>query len=241
MTGISGKVVAVTGASSGIGEATALLLAERGAAVVLGARRTERLDQIAQQICDRAGRAVSRATDVTRSEDLQRLVDAAVTEFGRLDVLVSNAGISKIGPMADLDVDGWQAMIDVNLRGVLYGIAAALLVFRRQGHGHLVTTVSTAGLKIVPTQAVYAATKNAVRTLLEGLRQESTDGVLRTTAVSPGFVRTELADSIDDQEAREQIRRSSDAFAIPPEAVARAIAFAIEQPDDVEIGEDRKS
>ena len=237
MSGISGKVVAVTGASSGIGEATALLLAERGAAVVLGARRTERLDQIAQQIRDRGGRAVSRATDVTRREDLQRLVDAAVTEFGRLDVLVSNAGISKIGPMADLDVDGWQAMIDVNLRGVLYGIAAALPVFRRQGHGHLVTTVSTAGLKIVPTQAVYAATKNAVRTLLEGLRQESTDGVLRTTAVSPGFVRTELADSIDNPEVREQIRRSRDEFAISPDAVARAIAFAVEQPYDVEIGD----
>jgi NADP-dependent 3-hydroxy acid dehydrogenase YdfG len=230
MTGISGKVVAVTGASSGIGEATAHLFAERGAAVVLGARRTERLDQIAQQIRDRA-------TDVTRREDLQHLVDAAVTEFGRLDVLVGNAGISKIGPMADLDVDGWQAMIDVNLRGVLYGIAAALPVFRRQGHGHLVTTVSTAGLKIVPTQAVYAATKNAVRTLLEGLRQESTDGVLRTTAVSPGFVRTELADSVDNPEVREQIRRSRDEFAISPDAVARAIAFAVEQPYDVEIGD----
>jgi NADP-dependent 3-hydroxy acid dehydrogenase YdfG len=237
MTGISGKVVAVTGASSGIGEAAARLLAEQGAAVVLGARRTERLDQIAQQIRDRGGRVVSRATDVTRREDLQRLVDAAVTEFGRLDVLVSNAGISKIGPMADLDVDGWQAMIDVNLRGMLYGIAAALPVFRRQGHGHLVTTVSTAGLKIVPTQAVYAATKNAVRTLLEGLRQESTDGVLRTTAVSPGFVRTELADSIDNPEVREQIRRSRDEFAIPPDAVARAIAFAVEQPYDVEVGD----
>jgi NADP-dependent 3-hydroxy acid dehydrogenase YdfG len=237
MAGINGKVVAITGASSGIGEATARLLAERGAVVALGARRTDRLDKLAREIRDNGGRAVTRATDVTRRADLERLVAGAVGEFGRLDVLVSNAGISKIGPMADLDVDGWSAMIDVNLRGVLHGIAAALPVFRRQGHGHLVTTVSTAGLKIVPTQAVYAATKNAVRTLLEGLRQESTDGVLRTTAVSPGFVRTELADSIDDQEAREQIRRSRDAFAIPPEAVARAIAFAIEQPDDVEIGD----
>ena len=232
MSGISGKVVAITGASSGIGDATARMLGERGAAVVLGARRTERLDKLAQEI-----RAIACPTDVTRPEDLQRLADRAVAEFGRLDVLVSNAGISKIGPMADLDVDGWSAMIDVNLRGVLHGIAAALPVFRRQGHGHLVTTVSTAGLKIVPTQAVYAATKNAVRTLLEGLRQESTDGVLRTTAISPGFVRTELADSIDNPEVREQIRRSRDEFAIPPEAVARAIAFAIEQPDDVEISD----
>jgi NADP-dependent 3-hydroxy acid dehydrogenase YdfG len=237
MDGISGKVVAITGASSGIGEATGPLLAERGAAVVLGARRTDRLDKIAEEIRGHDGRAITCATDVTRPEDLRRLVDGAVMEFGRLDVLVSNAGISKIGPMADIDVDGWSAMIDVNLRGVLHGIAAALPVFRRQGRGHLVTTVSTAGLKIVPTQGVYAATKNAVRTLLEGLRQESTDGVLRTTAISPGFVRTELADSIDNSEVREQIRRSRDEFAIPPQAVARAIAFAIEQPDDVEIGD----
>jgi NADP-dependent 3-hydroxy acid dehydrogenase YdfG len=237
MTGISGKVVAITGASSGIGAATARLLAERGAAVVLGARRTDRLDALAEEIREGGGRAASYATDVTKLADLQGLVEGAVADFGRLDVLVGNAGISKIGPMTDLDVDGWSAMIDVNLRGVLHGIAAALPVFRRQGRGHLVTTVSTAGLKIAPTQAVYAATKNAVRTLLEGLRQESTDGVLRTTTVSPGFVRTDLADSIGNPEVREQIRRSRDEFAIAPEAVARAIAFAIEQPDDLEIGD----
>jgi NADP-dependent 3-hydroxy acid dehydrogenase YdfG len=237
MTGIEGKVVAITGASSGIGEATALLLAERGAAVALGARRIERLDELARGIRERGGQAVTWSTDVTRREDLERLVGRAVEEFGRLDVLVSNAGIAKIGPMSGLDVDGWLAMIDVNLCGVLHGIAAALPVFRRQGQRHLVTTVSTAGLKIVPTQAVYAATKNAVRTLLEGLRQESTDGVLRTTSVSPGYVRTELADSIDDTVVRDQIRRGMDEFAIAPEAVARAIAFAIEQPHDVEIGD----
>jgi NADP-dependent 3-hydroxy acid dehydrogenase YdfG len=237
MSDIEGKVVAITGASSGIGEATALLLAERGAAVVLGARRTERLDGLVESIRARGGRAVGLSTDVTRREDLARLVDTATEGFGRLDVLVSNAGISKIGPVAELDVDGWSAMIDVNLRGVMYGIAAALPVFRRQGRGHLVTTVSTAGLKIVPTMAVYAATKNAVRTLLEGLRQESTDGVLRTTSISPGYVRTELADSIDDPQAREQIRANMAQFAIPPLAVARAIAFAIDQPHDVEIGD----
>jgi NADP-dependent 3-hydroxy acid dehydrogenase YdfG len=237
MDGISGKVVAITGASSGIGEAVGRLLAERGAAVVLGARRTDRLDEIAREIREQGGRAVTRATDVTRPEDLQGLVDRAVADFGRLDVLVGNAGISKVGPMTDLDGDGWSAMIDVNLRGVLHGIAAALPVFRGQGRGHLVTTVSTAGLKIVPTQAVYAATKNAVRTLLEGLRQESTDGVLRTTAISPGFVRTNLADSIDNPEVREQIRRRGEEIAIAPQAVARAVAFAIEQPDDVEIGD----
>jgi NADP-dependent 3-hydroxy acid dehydrogenase YdfG len=237
MSEIEGKVVAITGASSGIGAATALLLAERGAAVVLGARRTERLDQLVDGIRARGGRAASLSTDVTQREDLERLVGRAIEEFGRLDVLVSNAGISKIGPVSDLDVDGWSAMIDVNLRGVLHGIAAALPVFRRQGRGHFVTTVSTAGLKIVPTMAVYAATKNAVRTLLEGLRQESTDGVLRTTSISPGYVRTELADSIDDPQAREQIRANMAQFAIPPLAVARAIAFAIDQPHDVEIGD----
>jgi NADP-dependent 3-hydroxy acid dehydrogenase YdfG len=237
MSGIEGKVVAITGASSGIGEATALLLAERGAAVVLGARRTDRLDALVAGITDRGGRAASQRVDVTRREDLDLLAGLAVERFGRLDVLVSNAGISKIGPLTDLDVDGWSAMIDVNLRGVLHGIAAALPVFRRQGQGHFVTTVSTSGLKIVPTQAVYAATKNAVRTLLEGLRQESTDGVVRTTSISPGYVRTELADSIDDEQVREQIRKGMAEFAIAPEAVARAIAFAIEQPHDVEIGD----
>jgi NADP-dependent 3-hydroxy acid dehydrogenase YdfG len=237
MAGITGKVVAITGASSGIGEATACLLAERGAAVVLGARRAERLDEVVEGIRRHGGSATSCATDVARPEDLHRLVGRAVAEFGQLDVLVSNAGISKIGPVADLDVDGWSAMIDVNLRGVLHGIAAALPVFRRQGRGHLVTTVSTSGLKISPTMAVYAATKNAVRTLMEGLRQESTDGVLRTTSVSPGFVRTDLAGSIDDAGLREQINRSMGEFGLPPEAVARAVAFAIEQPDDVEIGD----
>ena len=237
MSSIKGKVVAITGASSGIGEATARLLGADGAAVVLGARRTERLDEIARDIREHGGRALTCATDVTRREDLDRLVALAVEEFGKLDVLVSNAGISKIGPMADLDTDGWSAMIDVNLRGVLHGIAAALPVFQRQGHGHLVTTVSTAGLKIMPTMAVYGATKNAVRTLLEGLRQESTDGVLRTTSVSPGFVRTELDTSIDDIGVREQIRRNMDEFGLPPEAVARAIVFAIEQPHEVEIGD----
>jgi NADP-dependent 3-hydroxy acid dehydrogenase YdfG len=237
MSRIAGKVVAITGASSGIGEATARVLGERGAKVVLGARRVRRLDDVAAELRDRGGHAIVCATDVTRRDDLERLVGTAVAEFGRLDVLVSNAGISKIGPMADLDVEGWSAMVDVNLKGVLHGIAAALAVFRRQGSGHFVTTVSTAGLKVVPDMAVYAATKNAVRTLLEGLRQESTDGAVRTTAISPGFVNTDLDSSIDDANLREQIRRNMNAFGIPPESVAEAIAFAIDQPAGVEIGE----
>jgi NADP-dependent 3-hydroxy acid dehydrogenase YdfG len=237
MPTLDGTVVAITGASSGIGEATARLLAERGAAVVLGARRRDRIDAVARDIRDAGGRATGCATDVTRPEDLQRLVATAVAEFGRIDVLVNNAGVAPISPVAALDTDGWTAMIDVNLRGVLHGIAAALPVFREQGRGHLVTVVSTAGLTVTPTMAVYAATKNAVRTLLETLRAESTDGVLRTTAISPGYVRTGLAGSMSDPVVRERVRSSMDAFGIPAEAVARTIAFAIEQPRDVEIGE----
>ncbi len=237
MRGIDGKVCAITGASSGIGEAIALELASRGAAVVLGARRTDRLEALATRITAAGGRVTVQPVDVTQRADLDRLVSAAVEHFGRLDVLVSNAGIARTGLMEELDVDGWDAMIDVNLRGVLHGIAAVLPVFRRQGHGHLVTTVSTSGVKIVPTQAVYAGTKNAVRTLLEALRQESTDGVLRTTSISPGFVRTELVDHVDNPAVREQAQHRMAEIGIAPDAVARAVAFAIEQPDDVEIGD----
>jgi len=237
MSTLDSKVVAITGASSGIGAATAVELAARGAAVVLGARRTDRLDSLVARIRAEGGRAEMLEVDVTKRADLERLVALAVKQFGRLDVLVANAGVARTAPMADLDVDNWNMMIDVNLRGVLHGIAAALPVFRSQGHGHLVTTVSTSGIKIVPTQAVYAGTKNAVRTLLEALRQESTDGVLRTTSISPGFVRTELIDYIDDPEQREQAQHAMAALGISPDAVARAIAFAIEQPDDVEIGD----
>jgi NADP-dependent 3-hydroxy acid dehydrogenase YdfG len=230
-------VIAVTGASSGIGEATARHLAARGARLIVSARRTDRLETIADEVRSDGAEVVTAGVDVTRRADLERLVQTAVDRFGRLDVLVSNAGISKLGPLADGDVDGWSAMIDVNLRGVLNGIAAAMPVFRRQGNGHFVTTVSTAGLKIVPDMAVYAATKNAVRTVMESLRQESTDGVIRTTSISPGFVRTELGDSIEDPTARAWVHSNMEAFGLPPEAVARAIAFAIEQPPDVEIGE----
>jgi NADP-dependent 3-hydroxy acid dehydrogenase YdfG len=234
---LAGKVIAITGASSGIGEATARLLAERGATVAIGARRMERLELLAGELRAQGTAVLVDTTDVTRREDVERLVGRTVDEFGRLDVLVSNAGISKIGPVADVDVEGWSAMIDVNLRGVLHGIAAAMPVFRRQGSGHFVTTVSTAGLKIVPDMAVYAATKNAVRTVMEALRQESTDGVVRTTSISPGYVRTELGDFIDDPALRARISKGMDEFGLPAEAVARAIAFAIEQPHDVEIGD----
>ncbi|MEU1888416.1 SDR family oxidoreductase [Micromonospora sp. WMMD987] len=235
---IPGKVVAITGASSGIGAATARHLAALGASVVLGARRTDRLDRLVAEIGAAGGTAVAARVDVTAPDDLRSLVALAVERFGRLDVLVGNAGISRLSTLAELDVEGWSAMVDVNVKGVLHGIAAALPVFTRQGSGHLVTVVSTSGLKITPTQAVYAGTKNAVRTLLEGLRQESTTGALRTTSISPGYVRTEFVDrAIDDPAVREEVRQTMAEIGLDPGAVARAIAFAIDQPDDVEIGD----
>ncbi|GAA2618473.1 SDR family oxidoreductase [Streptomyces vastus] len=238
MLSLHGKIVAITGASGGIGEATARLLAQRGAAVVLAARRSERIDAIAQDIREEGGRAATCVVDVTRAEDLRRLVSTTIDQYGRIDVLVNNAGIAPISPLADLDTESWSAMIDVNLRGMLNGVAATLPVFREQGSGHLVSIVSVAGLNgASPSMAVYAATKNAVRTVHEGLRTESTDGVVRTTAISPGYIRTDLADSMADPHIREQTRKTMDAMGIPPAAVARAVAFAIEQPGDVEIGE----
>ena len=215
MNRISGKVVAIAGASSCIGEATARLLAERGAIVVVGARRTDRLHAIVADITEAGGRAIAVEVDVTSSSTVIDFVSRAVAKFGRLDVFVGNAGVSSLSPIADLDVNGWSSMIDVNLNGVLNGIAAAMPAFQSQGRGHFVTTVSTSGIKIVPTQAVYAATKNAVRTLLEGLRQESTDGVLRTTSISPGYVQTELVDSIVDPAVRGAAQASMAAFGIP--------------------------
>jgi NADP-dependent 3-hydroxy acid dehydrogenase YdfG len=236
MSGIEGKVVAITGASSGIGEATALRLAGRGAKVVLGARRADRLLSLAERIEKAGGEAAYRLTDVKRRDDLTSLVGLACERFGKLDVLVSNAGIGPISLLDELRVEDWEEMIDVNFKGVLYGIAAALPVFRKQGFGHFVTVVSTAGLKIVPMQSVYAATKNAVRTLCEGFLQEA-GANLRVTTVSPGFVHTDFAESMTNPEVKAQIVATRDKMAIPPDAIARAIAFAIEQPADVDVGE----
>lgn len=236
MSGINGKVVAITGASSGIGEATALLLAAGGAKVVLGARRTDRLEALTARITTAGGAAGWIQTDVRRREDLTALVAAARQEYGRLDVLINNAGVGPLAPLDELRVEEWEQMIDVNFKGVLYGIAAALPVFRQQRSGHVVNVVSTAGLRIVPNQAVYAATKNAVRTVSEGLRQEAGPD-LRVTMVSPGFVGTDFVDSTTSPEVRAQLAASRDSFAIPPEAIARAIAFAIEQPAGVDVGD----
>lgn len=236
MSGIDGKVVAITGASSGIGEATALLLAERGARLVLAARREDRLEALARRVASTGREVAHVAADVRRREDLTAIVDLALARYGRLDVLVGNAGIGPISPLDALRVEEWEDMIDINLKGFLYGIAAALPVFRRQGTGHFVTVISTAGLKIVPNQAVYAGTKNAVRTICEGLRQEAGPR-LRVTGISPGFVRTDFAQSMTDPDMKAQIIARMEEIAIAPDAIARAIAFAIEQHDDVDVGD----
>jgi NADP-dependent 3-hydroxy acid dehydrogenase YdfG len=236
MSEIRGKVIAITGASSGIGEAAAVHLAEQGAVLVLGARRSDKLATLCDRIISTGGQASFSITDVKKREDVARLVDMAVERHGKLDVLVSNAGIAPISLLDDLRVEDWEDMIDVNVKGVLYGIAAALPVFRRQGFGHFVNTLSTAGLKIVPTMAVYAGSKNAVRAISEGLRQEAGPN-LRVTTVSPGYVATELASSMTDEALREKTRFGMDTMAIPPRAIAEAIAFAIGQPASVDVGE----
>jgi NADP-dependent 3-hydroxy acid dehydrogenase YdfG len=234
--GIENKVVVITGASSGIGEATALLLAERGAKVVLGARGSDRLQALAARIADAGGEAAYARTDVRRRDDLSNLVKLACERYGKLDVLVNNAGIMPVSPLDDLRVEDWEEMIDINIKGVMYGIAAALPVFRKQGFGHFVNTASTAGHKTVPNQSVYSGTKFAVRAISEGLRQEAGDK-LRVTIISPGFVRTNFAESVTNLEVKAQLAASRDKFAMPPDAVARAIAFAIEQPANIDVNE----
>jgi Short-chain alcohol dehydrogenase of unknown specificity len=233
---IEGKVVVITGASSGIGEATALLLAERGAKVVLGARGLDRLEALASRITEAGGEAAYARTDVKRRGDVPDLVKLACEQYGKLDVLFSNAGVMPVSPLDELRVEDWEAMIDINIKGVLYGIAAALPVFRKQGFGHFVHTASTAGLITRPSQSVYSGTKFAVRAISEGLRQEA-GGKLRVTIISPGFVRTNFLESVTSPEMKAQLEASRDKFALPPEAVARAVAFAIEQPADVDVGE----
>lgn len=234
MSELQGKVVAITGASSGIGEAAARHLAAAGARVVLGARRTDRLEKLAGEIRAAGGTASFKALDVADLTDMQAFVAHALSQFGRLDVIVNNAGVMPLSPLSALKVDEWNRMIDVNIRGVLNGIAASLPVMNEQGSGQIVNLSSIGGHAVSPTAAVYCATKFAVRAISDGLRQE-TDRI-RVSVISPGVTTSELADSISDETARGAMRDFR-RIAIPATAIARAIAYAIEQPADVDVSE----
>jgi len=231
---IEGKVITISGASSGIGEATARLLADKGAHVVLGARRTDRLDAIVKEIAAAGGSARSRALDVTSRADMEAFVAFAEREFGQVDVVVNNAGVMPLSPMAAGKVEEWDRMLDVNVRGVLYGIAAGLPRFKRQGFGHFVNVSSIGGLYVVPTAAVYCATKFAVRAISDGLRQENDD--VRVTVISPGVTTSELGSDITEPSARAMMDDYRK-IALGADAIARAIAFAIQQPADVDVNE----
>lgn len=235
--GIKGKIVVVTGASSGLGEATARLLSAQGARLVLGARRADRLHSLAKDLEAGGGKAFVLQTDVTRPEQVKALVELAVQSYGRLDVMINNAGIMPQAPLEQLKIDEWDRMIDVNIKGVLYGIAAALPHMQRQKAGHFINVSSVAGHRVGPGFAVYAATKHAVRALSEGLRQEVKPYNIRTTVISPGAVATELPNTITDPAAAERVRAFYSQVAVPADSFARAVAFAISQPEEVDINE----
>jgi NADP-dependent 3-hydroxy acid dehydrogenase YdfG len=234
---IAGKIVIITGASSGMGEAAARHLAAQGARVIVAARRAERIETLVAEISKNGGEAIAVATDVTRHEDMRKVADLAVERFGRIDVLVNNAGVMPLSPIERLKVDEWDHMIDVNLRGVLYGIAAVLPHMQAQKSGHIVTTASVAGHKVFPGSAVYSATKFAVRALCEGLRQELKPYNIRTTVISPGAVTTELLDHISESDVQTANRDYVGKVGIPAATFARMVAFAIGEPADVDVNE----
>lgn len=235
MSSIKNKVVVITGASSGIGEATARLLAEKGAHVVLGARRIERLAELCKEIIAAGGSAQYQAVDVTDRANVQALVDYAVSQFGRVDVIVNNAGVMPLSRLDALKVSEWDQMIDVNIRGVLHGIAAGLPLMQKQQSGQFINIASIGAYAVSPTAAVYCATKYAVRAISEGLRQEA-GADIRVTLISPGVTESELADSISDEGGRAEMREFRK-IAIPALAIARAIAYAVGQPADVDVSE----
>jgi len=234
---VTDKVVVITGASSGLGAATARRLAGAGAKVVLGARRRERLEALVEEIEGAGGEALAVATDVTDREQVKRLADEAVGAFGRIDVWLNNAGIMPLAPLEDLKVDEWDRMIDVNLRGVLHGIAAALPVMKEQRSGHILNVSSVYGHKLGPAATVYCATKFAVRALSEGLRQATKPYGLRTTVLSPGAVATELLDHTSDEKLQSATRDFVDRIALPADSFARMVEFAIGQPAEVDVNE----
>jgi NADP-dependent 3-hydroxy acid dehydrogenase YdfG len=234
---IEGKVVVITGASSGNGEATARHLSSQGAIVVLGARRVDRIKSLAEDITRKGGKALALPTDVTQVDQVKKLVDAAVQTYGRVDVMINNAGLMPHSPLERLKIDDWDRMIDVNLKGVLYGIAAALPYMKQQKSGHIINVSSVAGHKVRPGSAVYAATKTAVLVISEGLRQEVKPYNIRTTVISPGAIATELPDSITEPDIAENIRKFVSEIALPTESFARAVAFAMSQPEDMDVNE----
>jgi NADP-dependent 3-hydroxy acid dehydrogenase YdfG len=237
MQNIKEMVAAVTGASTGIGKAIAIELSKNGVKVVLGARRTEELEELANEIKMNGGEAIFLKTDVSNRTDLVHLVNLAVEKYGKLDFMVNNAGIARISRIDALDIDSWDEMIDVNIKGVLYGMAAAIPAFKQHGSGHIVNIISTSGIKIVPMQGIYAGTKNAVRTIAEAFRQES-DGSIRITGISPGYIKTDFAaKSVNTEEMKTAANAAVERMAISPEAVAHAVIYAISQPKDVEIGD----
>lgn len=234
---IQGKIIVITGASSGLGEATARHLSAQGATVVLGARRTDRIEALALELTQAGGKALAMATDVTDPEQVKALVDAAVEAYGRVDVMLNNAGLMPHSPLDRLKIADWNRTIDVNIKGVLYGIAAALPHMQRQKSGQIVNVSSVAGHKVGIGNAVYSATKTAVRVISEGLRQEVKPYNIRTTIISPGAVATELLESATEPDVAQNLRKFYDGYAIPANAFARAVAFAISQPEDVDINE----
>ncbi|EJN54257.1 SDR family oxidoreductase [Loigolactobacillus coryniformis] len=234
---IENKVVIITGASSGIGAATAKVLAKKGAKVVLGARRAERLNELVATITATGGQAIAQVTDVTDKKQVQALADLAVAKFGRLDVLFNNAGLMPLSELHLLKVAEWERMIDVNIKGVLYGIAAALPIMHQQGGGQIIATDSVAGHFVHPNTAVYAGTKFAVRTIMEGLRQEEGKNHIRAMIVSPGAVETELYSTITDPAVRENTYHNERSYGLKDIDVANAVAYAIDQPENVSINE----
>ena len=234
---IEGKVIVISGASSGLGEAAARHLSAQGAIVVLGARRADRIQSLADELNNKGGKAQALSTDVTKHAQVKALVDAAVQTYGRIDVLINNAGLMPQSPLDRLKLDEWNQMIDVNIKGVLYGIAAALPYMKEQKAGHIINVSSVAGHKVRVGGAVYAATKHAVRVISEGLRQEVKPYNLRTTIISPGAVDTELPNTISEPDVARGMQQYYKDYAIPADSFARAVAFAISQPEEVDINE----
>lgn len=234
---IKDKVIVITGASSGLGEATAKMLAAEGAIVVLGARRKDRIDALAKEITDNGGKALAFVTDVVNAAEVKNLVDEAVKQFGKMDVIINNAGLMPQSMLDKLKIDEWDQMIDVNIKGVLYGIAAALPYMEHQKSGHIINVASVAGHKVRAGGTVYSATKHAVRVITEGVRQEVKPFNIRTTIISPGAVDTELPNTITDPDVADRINQFYKENAISPDSFARAVVYAMSQPDDVDINE----